>query len=93
VNLYFLKRNNYVVYELATGNTPAEAAKALERFFGWDMKVDPSELEIFGQVDTNQPIYWGYYDPRTNQLGFPCPRTFELEYGFPHPGIEKEELA
>jgi hypothetical protein len=92
VNLYMLKRINFKVYELATGHTPAEAAKQLERFFGWNMKVDPSELEIFGQTEADQPIYWGYYDPRTDKFVYPCPRTFKAVYGFSHPGIKEKLL-
>ncbi|MBA4544546.1 hypothetical protein H1164_17085 [Thermoactinomyces daqus] len=91
MNLYILKHPDDKVYELAAGNTPEEAAKELEYFFGWNTKVDASELELFGQVEFERPIYWGYYDPRTGERVYPCPKLFKAAYGFPHPELARLE--
>lgn len=91
MNLYILKHPDDKVYELAAGNTPEEAAKTLEYFFGWNMKVDPSELELYDEVKADRAIYWGYYDPRTDELSYPCPMIFKAAYGFPHPELARLE--
>lgn len=96
MNLYILKRSHYTVYELATGNTPEEAAKQIEYFFGWDTKVDPAELEFYSEVEADHATYWAYIDPRTDEYVYPCPLLFKQTYGFPHPELaylEKEETA
>lgn len=92
MNLYILKHPDYKVYELATGNTPGEAAEAMNQYFlGNGLKTDPSELEKYGEVECDHPVYWGYYDPRTGELVYPCPLTFRSAYGFPHPELARLE--
>jgi hypothetical protein len=88
MNVYVWKGKD--AWELATGNTPEEAAEALRKYFTYS-DFDPSELELYDEIEETRSYYYGYVDPRNEKdITYPHPDLFLYTYGFQHPVFEQD---
>jgi hypothetical protein len=77
-------------WELVTGNTPKQAAEAMNKYFEY-ANFDPSELELYNQISETRSYYYAYIDPHNEDITYPHPGLFKYVYGFQHPIFKQKE--
>jgi hypothetical protein len=87
MNMYLWRGKD--AWELVIGNTPQEAAEAMNKYFEYT-NIKPSELELYDQINETRLYYYGYIDPRDQKdITYPHPALFKWTYGFQHPIFEQ----